>query len=82
MPREDSRMIKNTENEMPPKQETDALPASAEEIVTPIEAGAQEQAEREFQTQRKIPLTCKKAIVSVNGEDVNEVPIGRQDHAA
>lgn len=54
----------------------------SEEIVTPIEAGAQEQAEREFETQRKIPPSCKKAIVSVNGKDVDEVPLPRHDRAA
>lgn len=60
----------------------ETFPAGAEEIVTPIEAGAQAQAEIEFQTERKIPPACKKAIVSVNGEDVDEVPIERHDHAA
>lgn len=56
-------------------------PGAAEEIVTPIEAGAQAQAEHEFQTHREIPPSCKRAIVSVNGEDVDEVPLGHEPAA-
>jgi GTP cyclohydrolase III len=52
---------------------------NAEEIETPIEAGIQAQAEREFE---KIPASCRKAIVSVNGEDVDEVPLVKHHRAA
>lgn len=56
--------------------------ASVEEIVTPIEAGVQAQAEHEFETERKIPATCKTAIVSVNGEDIDEVALVNHERAA
>jgi vacuolar-type H+-ATPase subunit H len=61
---------------------TEAEVEDSEEIVTPIEAGAQAQAEREFETQRKIPASCKKAIVSVNGKDVDEVLLPRHKRVA
>lgn len=70
MPPRDSLVPEKTEAE------------ESDEIVTPIEAGAQEQAEREFETQRKIPAKCKTAIMSVNGKDVNEVPLPRHERAA
>ena len=54
----------------------------AEDIETPIEAGVQERAEHEFETERKIPSSCKTAIVSVNGRDVDEVPLPSQERAA
>jgi hypothetical protein len=72
---------------MPPKDSatSESLPENAqdgsvEEMLTPIEAGAQAQAEHEFETERKIPRTCKTAIVSVNGEDVDEVPLPHREH--
>ncbi|MGZ5020236.1 MAG: hypothetical protein ACXWAV_07395, partial [Chthoniobacterales bacterium] len=55
---------------------------NAEEIETPTEAGIQAQAKREFETQRKIPDSCQKAIVSVNGQDVDEVRLVRHHRAA
>jgi hypothetical protein len=67
------------------REESQSLPnaeASVEEIVTPIEAGAQAQAEHEFETQRKIPDTCTCAIMSVNGKDVDEVPMTAHHRAA
>lgn len=60
----------------------DPASESSEEIVTPIEARAQAQAEREFETEREIPASCKKAIVSVNGQDVDEVPLANHKRAA
>lgn len=70
MPLKDSAQSEKTEQDR-------SLPASAdaEDIETPIESGVQEQAEHEFETQRKTPPSVKKAIVSVNGEDVDEVPL-------
>ncbi len=56
--------------------------ASVEEIVTPIEAGAQAQAEHEFETERKIPKECQCAIVSVNGKDVDQVNLPTHHRAA
>ena len=53
-----------------------------EDIVTSIEADAQARAEHEFETERKIPPSCKTAIVSVNGEDVDEVPLADHERAA
>jgi hypothetical protein len=67
--------------EADPKQEERPV-ADAEEIETPIEAGVQAQAQHEFETERKIPKSCKKAIVSVNGRDVDEVPMPAHDRAA
>jgi hypothetical protein len=67
---------------VPEKVASETEVEDSEEIVTPIEAGAQAQAEREFETERKIPVTCNKAIVSVNGKDVDEVPMPRHDRAA
>lgn len=67
------------------REESQSLPnaeASVEEIDTPIEAGAQAQAEHEFETQRKIPDTCTCAIMSVNGKDVDEVPMTAHHRAA
>lgn len=58
------------------------LPENVDEIVTPVEAEVQEQAEREFETERKIPRSCKKAIVSVNGEDVEQVPLPDHERVA
>jgi hypothetical protein len=82
MPLEDSERLKNTENEQDPLREEAQFPATGEEIVTPIEADAQQQAERQFHTQRKTPPSCKTAIVSVNGEDVDKVPLESHDRAA
>ncbi len=69
MPLKDSMQSEKTDNEQA------ALPENVDEMVTPIEANAQKQAELEFETERKIPRSCRKAIVSVNGEDVEQVPI-------
>lgn len=82
MPLDDAPHLDGIESRNVPMQNDEKFQASAEEIVTPIEAGAQAQAEREFQTERKISPACKKAIVSVDGKDVDEVPIERHDHAA
>ncbi len=49
-----------------------------EEIVTPIEAEIQRRVEQEF----RHGAVHKKAIVSVNGEDVGEDPIATHDRAA
>lgn len=56
--------------------------SEAEEIETPIEAEAQAKAEHEFENERKIPTTCRKAIVSVNGKDVDEVSLPAHERAA
>ncbi len=57
-----------------------SLPALAtqEEIVTPIEAEIQARVETDFEK----PLPGKKAIISVNGEDVAELPAPTHDRAA
>ena len=49
-----------------------------EDIVTPIEAELQNEVERQFEH----PTAHKKAIVSVNGEDVGEIRITVHDRAA
>ena len=82
MPLEDSERLKNTENEQEPLREEPQFPATGEEIVTPIEADAQAAAEHEFHTERKTPHSCQTAIVSVNGEDVDKVPLESHDRAA
>lgn len=69
------------ENHVATREDTDLIP-EAEEIETPIEAEAQAQATHEFETQRKIPCECKKAIVSVNGKDVDEVPLATHERSA
>ena len=82
MPAEDSQQLKNTEDAEDPLREDGSFPASEEEIVGPIEADAQEEAEREFHNERKTPPSCKTAIVSVNGEDVAKVPLEAHERAA
>jgi hypothetical protein len=82
MPLEDSERPKDIENEQRRLREDTSFPASGEEIVTPIEADAQETAEREFHSERQTPLSCRTAIVSVNGEDVDKVPLETHDRAA
>jgi hypothetical protein len=91
MPLEDSMQSAQTERTNPndsvvaleEEQASSGVPeSSAEEIVTPIEAGAQAQAEHEFETQRKIPDDCRCAIVSVNGKDVDQVTLSNHHRAA
>jgi hypothetical protein len=83
MPLKDSLQSGQTEHDQAPlREETNVQIASAEEIETPIEASVQAQAKHEFETQRKIPESCKKAIVSVNGKDVDEVPLASHERAA
>ncbi len=54
MPFEDSKPLEQVERQGIPSRES-----GSEEIVTPIEAEIQSKAEREFETDRKIPDTCK-----------------------
>ena len=88
MPLKDSMQSEQTERreEISEREESQTVQgttdAGAEEIVTPIEAGAQAQAEHEFETERKIPDDCKCAIVSVNGKDVDQVPMTSHHRAA
>jgi hypothetical protein len=76
MPPKDSDRSERTEGENTPEVSTQ------DEIVTPIEAEIQAKAKHEFETERKIPVSCKTAIVSVNGEDVAEVPLAIHERAA
>ncbi|WP_041855929.1 hypothetical protein [Candidatus Korobacter versatilis] len=76
MPLNDSEGVERAERG---PEENREFTDSAEEIVTPIEAEIEEEAEREFDK----PPVHQKAIVSVNGEDVgDEVPITSHDRAA
>ncbi len=67
-------------NQVPLREDTN--PAEPEEIETSIEAEAQAQAKHEFETQRQIPDSCRTAIVSVNGKDVDQVSLGAHERAA
>ncbi len=82
MPLSDSLREQTGSAERTPILAHDPDDAESEEIETPIESGAQAQAEHEFETQRKIPDTCHRAIVSVNGKDVDEVPLPAHERAA
>lgn len=88
MPLKDSMQSEQTERreDIATREESQPTPAAAEggeeEIVTPIEAGVQAQAEHEFETERKIPDHCTCAIVSVNGKDVDQVPMTAHHRAA
>ena len=74
MPRNDSPKIEQTERDPEAPQPA----TNSEEIVTPVEADIQARVERDFNN----PPLHKKAIVSVNGEDVDEVPASAHDRAA
>jgi hypothetical protein len=74
MPVEDSEGLE-TQSEPAPQPVSQS--AAAEEIVTPIEAEIQDRVEREFEKPSQ-----KKAIVSVNGEDVGESSIANHGRAA
>lgn len=54
----------------------------AEDLVTPIEAEIEEDAQREFENEREFAEPVKTGIVSVNGEDVDHVQLKRHDRAA
>lgn len=84
MPLKDSLRSGKTEDDQEPlPAETSAAQiGSGEEIETPVEADVQAQAKHEFETQREIPKSCTKAIVSVNGKDVDEVPLATHERAA
>jgi hypothetical protein len=85
MPLKDSLQSEQTErreDSLREESQPAATESSVEEIVTPIEAGAQAQAEHEFETERKIPDHCTCAIVSVNGQDVDQVPMTAHHRAA
>ena len=75
MPMENSKRL--MQQSAPTRQDSPPGDAS-EEIVTPIEAEIQNHVEREFE---RTPLK-KKAIVSVNGHDVADVPVSNHDRAA
>ncbi len=78
MPLNDSTGMEETGRDPVAQRERPQSETAEEEIVTPIEAEIEEEAEREFEN----PPAHKVAIVSVNGEDVGEVPIAAHDRAA
>jgi hypothetical protein len=83
MPLKDSMQSEQTGNDQASlREETNPQEASVEEIETSIEVSVQAQAKHEFETQRQIPDACTKAIVSVNGKDVDEVPLAAHERAA
>ncbi len=71
MPLNDSERMERTEQEPGPKRDKIQVDLAQEEIVMPIEAEIEEEVEREFEK----PPAHKKAIISVNGEDIDEVPV-------
>ncbi|HEY3927514.1 MAG TPA: hypothetical protein VGL89_03985 [Candidatus Koribacter sp.] len=77
MPVKDSTQSETRDGEPMPESSV-----NVEEIETPIETTVTEQAEHEFETERKIPKSCKKAIVSVDGKDVEQVPLPDHERAA
>lgn len=85
MPVKDSLQSGKTEDDqepLPAETSGAAQIANGEEIETPVEADVQARAKHEFETQREIPKSCTKAIVSVNGKDVDEVPLTSHERAA
>lgn len=77
MPINDSTQSQRREDERLPQ-----MSVNADDIETPIETAVTERAEHEFETERKIPKACKRAIVSVDGKDVESVPLRDHERAA
>lgn len=81
MPLQDSKQSeRSVRSDREPSDVPQSLPA--EDLVTPIEAEIQEDVEREFENEREFPEPVKTGIVSVNGEDVDEVHLKRHERAA
>jgi len=78
MPLNDSEGMEGTARPAEPMRDSEQIAEAQEEIVTPIDAEIEEEVEREFEK----PSTHTKPIVSVNGEDVADVPIAPHDRAA
>ena len=77
MPMNDSTQSERHEDEPLPQ-----ISVNADDMETPIETTVRDRAKHEFETERQIPKSCKQAIVSVDGKDVENVPLKDYERAA